>query len=78
MEWDCAIEPPAATAIRKVTEGRDQFESERGCRHAWEREVSRLGLSRTLLRLLEEVIFPGYTAGVSPCSVYASTLALGL
>lgn len=38
MEWDCAIKPPAAMAIRKVTESRDKFD-ERGCRLAWEREA---------------------------------------
>lgn len=65
MEWDSAIKPPAATAIRKVTEGRDKFESEGADPPGnVRRNTSRLGLSGTLLRLPEDIIFSGFTAGV--------------
>lgn len=74
-----AFKLPAALPIRKVTEDRDKFDSVGGGPPGNVRgNTSRLGLSRTLLSLPEDVIFSGFTAGVLLLSVYVSTLPPGL
>lgn len=80
MEWDCAVKPPAAKAIRKVTEGRDRFETERsGSPGNVRRNTSRLGrVSRTSSHLPGDATFSGFTAGVLAYAVCVHTQAPGL